>query len=371
MPAPTAPHAASQRRGLLRRAVALLTACVVAGAAPADEAPSLRLPPVAAVDGVDAADAAAYQALVGRVVAIVRSNPALARPAAGYCLELVAEPPRRAGPALVTRLRLQGVKRDAGGACQGPVQPGIEITLDDPAAFYPADGMPGLEGRPLGTEHERYYLTPLPERRAPTPRFPSYRGAVFIAAAEPQPFVVVSKSEHLAALDRLWQHGIAEARRQGRETVYDTTRYPFLPPLPGRILERVRNELAALPEAARMLPACWLNTGEVKPWLLTSGGTQGCGIERQLVRVNPALWPQGERIGSRFGAIVVSGEPGQKIGFDRGWAEWTRLAMKSFDYDALGELVERRRSPRTTVVAQGDKASAPTMAKAAEVAARP
>jgi len=316
----------------------LLAVASTLGPAQADPSPTLRLPSAREVPGANAADGAAYNALVDRVVAIVRANPALAEPPQGWCLELVVDAPQRRGPAAVTKLRLQGVRREA-GACSGPVQPGLEITLDDPAAFYPDGGMPGLEQRPLGTERERFHLTPLPDRRPPTPRFPSYRGAVFIAAAEPQPFVVVGKGEHLAALVQLWRHGIAEAQRQGRRTVYDTTRYPFLPPLPERILARVQAELAALPAAARTQPACWANTGEVKPWLLTSGGS--CGVERQLVRVNPALW-DGHRTGSRFVSIVVSGQPGLTVGFDRSWAEWTKQVMKSLDYDALAALVERR-----------------------------
>jgi hypothetical protein len=209
-------------------------------------------------------------------------------------------------------------------------------------AFYPAEGFIGLETEALGDERGRFYLTPLPERRPPTTLFPAYRGAVFIARPGVEPFVVVTKEEHLRALQNLWRRAVETAQRDGRKRVHDSIQggYFFDPPLPERIIADIDRELARLEPAARRLPACMANTGQIRPWLLGTGGAERCGVERQFVRLNPAFF-DGEPAREQLYSIVVSNKDGLMVGFDRTWSEWTKRYMQSLDYAALGALVGR------------------------------
>ncbi len=328
------------RPGLAGAAAAALL-LLSPGGGKAQEPLAVIGPPARAVEGLTAAESATFFAQIDRVVAILRANPALAERAEADCLELLVDPPRRAGTVPQVRLRLQGRKRE-GSACSGEPQPGISVWLNDPVAFYPAEGVIGLEKEALGDERGRFYLTPLPERRPPTPLFPSYRGAVYIARPDVEPWVIVTKEEHLRALQGLWRRAVARARAEGRTRVHDSIAmgYFFDPPLPERIMADIDRELAQLDGKARSLPACWPNNGKIRPWLLSTGGAQPCGIERQFVRLNPAFLDAPPEAG-KLVSVVVSNKDGLMIGFDRTWAEWTRRFMQALDYAALGELVGR------------------------------
>lgn len=302
---------------------------------------TLVSPASKAIEGVAPPAASAFFTQLDKVVAILRANPALAERADATCLELVVDPPTRVGAVPQATLRIHGRKR-AGASCSGEPQPGITVSLNDPVAFYPAEGFIGLEKEALGDERGRFYLTPLPERRPPTTLFPAYRGAVLIARPGVEPFVVVTKEEHLRALQSLWRRAVDTAQRAGRKRVHDSIQggYFFDPPLPDRIMADIDRELAGLDAAARNLPACMANTGQIRPWLLGTGGAQPCGVERQFVRLNPAFFA-GRPGREPLYSIVVSNKDGLTVGFDRTWAEWTKRYMQSLDYAALGSVVGR------------------------------
>lgn len=101
-------------------------------------------------------------------------------------------------------------------------QRAITAWLNNPVAFYPAEGFIGLEKEALGDQRGRFYLTPLAERRPPTRRFPAYRGAVFIGRPDIEPWVVVTKEEHLRALQALRRRAVAKAKAEGRTRVHDS-----------------------------------------------------------------------------------------------------------------------------------------------------
>jgi hypothetical protein len=312
---------------------------VAALAAIALSAPvEVTMPPAGDLAGLRGSNTAAFRADLERVVAALRENPAVRSAPPDTCLRLGVEVLPPAAGVARAKITLAGSKAE-GGRCVGAPAPGVTVWINDPAAIWPPGGLDGPEELPLRDARGPIFIRALQERRPPTTSFPTYRNAVVIAKPGVEPYVAVTKEEHLRALQALWPRAVEAARRRNGKVVWAPKKLrPYEFETVDRILRDIAQELAGLDAPARAAPACVAPKG-LRPYLITTGGPERCALDKQLARVNPAFFAEPPQRTRRVHVIVASNNDGRWIGFDRAWARWTDEYMRRLDYAALAEVV--------------------------------